>query len=247
MLWLAGLLCIAGIGAASIVSIPADQDTADADDEPDAENFPALEPNTDLLDQLDTIAAGDAAESAWPAQPNRLDVLNNIRSAGAARLGSSGEVSQNIVERADPEIGALDETAHPLSLIGRNVDENSDHWVLEGVGGIETDEQIALPTTEGDQATETLGDWIMRGAPSEVLDYQHTRESLMLVWDDLETDAKEPEVAVESDPFDEEVKHVLMNGKSVAEIYGDPNMTVADVTVIPLSSALIVGLEPEPA
>ena len=89
-----------------------------------------------------------------------------------------------------------------------------------------------------------LGDWIMEGHPSEVLDYTAGKDSLMLVWDDLEEGTTEPEVEVASDPYDSEVMHIVMNGRSVAEIYGDANLTVQDVTLIPLSSALIVGLEP---
>ena len=89
-----------------------------------------------------------------------------------------------------------------------------------------------------------LGDWIAEGHTAEVLDYEPAKDSLMLVWDDLATEGKEPLVTVESDPFDTEVMHILLNGKSVAEIYGDPALSVADITTIPLSSALIVGLEP---
>lgn len=89
-----------------------------------------------------------------------------------------------------------------------------------------------------------LGDWITEGPPAEVLDYEPAKDSLMLVWDDLAPDGHEPTVSVESDPFDAEVMHIVMNGKSVAEIYGDPALSVADITTIPLSSALIVGLEP---
>ena len=89
-----------------------------------------------------------------------------------------------------------------------------------------------------------LGDWITEGPPAEVLDYEPAKDSLMLVWDDLAPDGHEPTVSVERDPFDAEVMHIVMNGKSVAEIYGDPALSVADITTIPLSSALIVGLEP---
>jgi hypothetical protein len=98
------------------------------------------------------------------------------------------------------------------------------------------------------EAGETpLWEWIMQGAPAEVLDYTAEKESLVLVWDDLEDGASEPEVRVEQDPFDPEVMHVVMNDYSVAEVYGDPNLSASDLTVIPLSSALIVGLEPAEA
>ncbi len=88
------------------------------------------------------------------------------------------------------------------------------------------------------------GDWLYENDDTEVLDYDAETESLILVWDDLAEGANEPEVSVEEDPFDEDVRQVMMNGKSVAEVYGDPNLNTADITVMPLSSALIVGLEP---
>lgn len=89
-----------------------------------------------------------------------------------------------------------------------------------------------------------LSDWIMEGQTAEVLDYDAREDSLLLVWDDMSDAAAEPEVDVAHDPYDEEVMHVVMNGKSVAEIYGDPNLSVADVALIPLSAALLIGLEP---
>ena len=70
------------------------------------------------------------------------------------------------------------------------------------------------------------------------------KDSLVLVWDDLDGPAEEPKVHVETDPYDDEVKHVVMNESSVAEVYGDPNLNTGDIIMIPLSSALIVGLEP---
>jgi hypothetical protein len=246
MLWLTGLLCIAGIGAASFVSFPADQDTSDAEDEPDGGDFSTPAHDVDLLDQIESISAAETNESGYTAQPNRLDVLNSIKSAAAMHPESPGAFSQINTVCAEAEHETLDEPAHLFSVTGRNAVDLDDLWAFQADAGVEIDDPFPPQTTEANPGKEALGDWIMRGAPAEVLDYQHTSESLMLVWDDLEADAKEPEVSVGSDPFDEEVKHVLMNGKSVAEVYGDPNLTVADLTVIPLSSALIVGLEPEP-
>lgn len=89
-----------------------------------------------------------------------------------------------------------------------------------------------------------VGDWIANGPVSEVIDYQASSESLVLVWDDLTPIAQEPLVSVVPDPDDDEIMHVMMNDKSVATVYGDPELTVSDVTLIPLSSALIVGLKP---
>ena len=97
---------------------------------------------------------------------------------------------------------------------------------------------------EGTAEQISLGDWITEGKPAEAVDYDAVKDSLVLVWDDLDGPAEEPEVHVETDPFDDEVKHVVMNESSVAEVYDDPDLSTGDITMIPLSSALIVGLEP---
>ena len=88
-----------------------------------------------------------------------------------------------------------------------------------------------------------LGDWISQGQEAEITDYDASEDSLMLVWDDMMKGATEPNVEVAPDEHDNEVMHVLMNGKSVAEVYGDPNLNPSDITIIPLSSALIVNLQ----
>ncbi|MEM9575423.1 MAG: hypothetical protein AAF999_00275 [Pseudomonadota bacterium] len=107
------------------------------------------------------------------------------------------------------------------------------------------DDDLTLPDF-GDMQPEpvALGDWVLQGPPAEHIDYESGTESLMLVWDDLAEGADEPEVRVEHDPDNEEVMHIVMNDYSIAEVHGDPDLSAEDVTVIPLSSALIVGLEP---
>jgi hypothetical protein len=226
--------------------MPAEQDTSDADDDFDDEDFDFLDENPDQSRQAIATSAAEPDPGEGSAQPNRLDVLNNMKSAAMLRLEDSGEFTENMHTQAETDSDMPSEPAHALSVLGRSAAADDDYWFFESWNEDESGAEIALQTTAQAEGTQALGDWITQGAPSEVLDYQRTEDSLMLVWDDLETDAQEPDVAVESDPFDEDVKHVLMNGKSVAEVYGDPNLTVADLTVIPLSSALIVGLEPEP-
>lgn len=116
---------------------------------------------------------------------------------------------------------------------------------LNGGGGEDTliagENDVVTSSDGADQIL--VGDWISQGGEAEITDYDAKEDSLMLVWDDMAASASEPDVTVEADPYDDEVMHVLMNGKSVAEVYGDPNLHISDITIIPLSSALIVDLD----
>ncbi len=124
--------------------------------------------------------------------------------------------------------------------------EAAQHQTDEGAFyGADFGDEVSLPKFDELQMEPVaLGDWVLQGPPAEMIEYEAEKESLMLVWDDLADGADEPEVRVEHDPDDAEVMHVVMNDYSIAEVHGDPNLSAQDVTVIPLSSALIVGLEP---
>ena len=152
------------------------------------------------------------------------DLLDEVKTLSSMSTANSGNLLRSI---------ALDPTGS--EAVDLDPTPETDRTVGDDFGG---------PTKQHRDDQIMLGDWITKGHPAEVLDYEPAKDSLMLVWDDLARTADEPDVTVESDPFDAEVMHILMNCKSVAEIYGDPELTVADITLIPLSSALIVGLEP---
>lgn len=88
------------------------------------------------------------------------------------------------------------------------------------------------------------GDWISQAHGPEVIDYEADKESILVVWDDTSLEAREPSLSVSPDPDDPEVMQVNMNGKPLADVYGDPELSVADLVLMPLSSALMVGLSP---
>jgi hypothetical protein len=88
------------------------------------------------------------------------------------------------------------------------------------------------------------GDWISQAHGPEVIDYEAEKESILVVWDDTSLEAQEPSLSVSPDPDDPEVMQVNMNGKPLADVYGDPELSVADLVLMPLSSALMVGLSP---
>lgn len=88
------------------------------------------------------------------------------------------------------------------------------------------------------------GDWISQAHGPEVIDYEAEKENILVVWDDTSLEAQEPSLSVSPDPDDPEVMQVNMNGKPLADVYGDPQLSVADLVLMPLSSALMVGLSP---
>lgn len=107
------------------------------------------------------------------------------------------------------------------------------------------DETFDFSVYDGPEFTNFMtGDWINQANGPEVIDYEATNESILVVWDDTDFDAREPSLSVSPDPDDPEVMQVNMNGKVVADVYGDSDLSVADLTLMPLSSALIVGLSP---
>ncbi|WP_300032624.1 hypothetical protein [uncultured Roseobacter sp.] len=103
------------------------------------------------------------------------------------------------------------------------------------------------PTPTRASPAQALADWVAKGTPAEPLDYDRRADSLVLIWDDTDAAAHEPQVRVIRDPDDPAVMRVLMNGQNVADVYGDTALTAADLTVIPLSSAMIAGLTAAPA
>lgn len=89
-----------------------------------------------------------------------------------------------------------------------------------------------------------LAEWLRQGGPEEVVDYNAETDRLLLVWDDRTARAANLRLAVCEDPHDAEVKHITMNGRRVAEVYGAPDLQPGDITVIPLSGVSRIGFEP---
>jgi len=195
MLWLAGLMGLVGVGAASFAAVQLQETSEDEDDVAQADTS---EDNEGLLDQI------SGAESWLHDKNDDDDILY-------AEIGREAAPDSDASNEADDD---------PLASAD------------------DADSQSDAPDPD------LLIEWIAKGKPAEALDYEPETEVLMLVWDDLAEGAEEPDVSVETDPHDEDVRHVLMNGNSVAEIYGDPELTEADVTIIPLSSAMVAGFAP---
>ncbi len=219
MLWLAGLVGMAGVGAAAFVGVK--PDTTEEDDTLPDELMTSGEGET-LLTQIkghsaaggllhsDTTVAFNAPATAASGDTWGDDVLNEIMAEFEATGG----------ETADTPAPSHETTYSSAMLNAEDVDLGEESAV-----------------------DQLLSDWIAERDGAEILDYEARTESLMIVWDDSDAAAAEPQVGVSPDPDDPEVMHVSMNGENVAEVYGDAELSVADLTLIPLSSAMAVGLE----
>lgn len=256
MLWLTGVLGLLGASAASLLTFPADQPDEDEAYVPD--DRPTDQPDLLLPDAspeetaFPDISFADAVAAALSEQQNEsaahpvnglavdeivfgpvapLD-LSPFQVAETQRLEEmemndlylretgGADHAAPALSPSDPEQDAFQPTTYPLAYGEPEVDNVAN------------------------SSSAQLQKWISQGSPGEVVDYTASQDQLMLVWDDLSGSSADPVVEVSDDPFDPEIKHITMNGRHMAEVYGDPELTAADVAVIPLSSALIAGFEP---
>lgn len=208
---------LAGVGAASFIGLK----SADADDE-DTETLEhdelTQESSIDLLHHVHTPE--DGAYSAATAA--------TVPSDGSAEGWGDDILNETMQDFEDANEGLVEQPDDTEATV-------SPLWL---------DDPIADDTDTGSSTDFSLTDWISERSGSEILDYSSTSESLMLIWDDTQSDADEPKVDVAPDPDDPEVMQVSMNGENVAEVYGDTEMDASDLTLIPLSSAIIIGLAP---
>lgn len=208
---------LAGVGAASFIGLK----SADADDE-----------DTETLEHDELT------------QESSIDLLHHVHTSedGVFSAATAATVpSDGIAEGWGDDI--LNETMQDFEDANEGSVEQPDDTEAT-VSPLWLDDPIADDTDTGSSSDFSLTDWISERSGSEVLDYSSTSESLMLIWDDTQSDADEPKVDVAPDPDDPEVMQVSMNGENVAEVYGDTEMDASDLTLIPLSSAIIIGLAP---
>lgn len=215
MLWLAGLMGLTGVGVAALV-LPQLGNDADTDDDDVYIDDYQSHGNDDLIQTLELASASpkDVEFDDYDVFDEDEDAPADAFDLGMPMLVLTPEMS--VMSPADMSLDAFDDT-----------------------DGLE-----AAPDLEEGLGALPLETWIDEGVPGEAIDYDPDQDSLVIVWDDITEDTNEPQINVVSDEHDPEVMHVLMNGQSVAEIYGDANFSVSDLTIIPLSSALIAGLAP---
>ncbi|KIN74752.1 calcium-binding protein [Sulfitobacter guttiformis] len=96
--------------------------------------------------------------------------------------------------------------------------------------------------TAGEGADEiVLGDWLAHGEAAQIMDYVADDDSLLLVWDDSEAGAAEPELTLQIDPdrFDQTL--ILIDGTVIAAVNGT-DILPGDIALVPLSSATQLDL-----
>ena len=97
--------------------------------------------------------------------------------------------------------------------------------------------------TPGDGRDDViLGDWVSPDGIVDIRAFDIVDDSLLLVWDDSDATAIAPNVSVEPDPDDSHSHLISMDGTVVAMVQSDQLLMPADLSLIPLSSALAAGL-----
>ncbi|MGB5865848.1 MAG: calcium-binding protein [Sulfitobacter sp.] len=122
--------------------------------------------------------------------------------------------------------------------------DNDDADYLNGGGG---DDSIVVGSgdivTAGDGADEIVfGDWLGTGEAAEITDFSAEEDNIVLVWDDSEDDAVEPQITLAPLAEGSGQTLVMMNGLHIATVNGSDLMP-ADIALIPLSTATQAGLE----
>lgn len=241
MLWLTGVLGLIGASAASVFMFP----TENTDEEETRDPGQSTSDQGDLFDFV-----GDRSASTEESASLLAGLVTAAGGGTADMHASHGLARSDADELIFREDSPLD--LRPFETADNDPSSDIDVSPARDASFPDVDDapDALAELTELHDESETpdsappLGDWITQGKTGEIVEYQAEKEQLMLVWDDIAAPLSEPTVDVADDPHDDEVKHILMNGQSVAEIYGAPDLHTGDVAIIPLSSALIAGLEP---
>lgn len=97
--------------------------------------------------------------------------------------------------------------------------------------------------TSGEGADQiVLGDWFTQGHAAQIMDFTPNDDSLVFIWDDSAPDAEPPEVSIVTDPENPGDLQIMMGDMVVAHVTGDTPLDIADISLIPLSSAYSTGL-----
>lgn len=87
-----------------------------------------------------------------------------------------------------------------------------------------------------------MGDWIDEGHAAQIVEFVPGDDTLLFVWDDSDVDSEAPEISIEPDPDNPGHLIIMMGDVIVANVAGQTPLDVAEISVIPLSSAFASGL-----
>ena len=157
------------------------------------------------------------------------DVLSG-EAGGDTLFGGWGNDTIIGLEDSDPDTPSITEQPEADYLNGGGGDD------VVVVGG----DDIVTTGAGNDQII--LGDWIANSNPAEVLDFDPSADTMMLVWDDSVDSAEAPEPSLMDHPTDADQKLVFLGDTLIASVKGDTAFDIDDLTLVPLSAAGVMGL-----
>ena len=121
--------------------------------------------------------------------------------------------------------------------------DTDDADFLNGGGG---DDSILAGSgdiiTAGEGADEiVLGDWLISGYATQIMDYAADDDSIVLIWDDSAETSAEPQITLSADPDTANQTLVMLDGTLVATVNGN-DLLPGDIALVPLGSAAQLGL-----
>ena len=214
MLFLAGLMGMALVGATVFISVDGGEESEDAvqPDAPQDTNISGFIASGTLADEV--ISGSDGA-----------DQINGYGGADTID-GGAGE---------DTLFGGWGD-----DLLDGREDGVAEQDFLNGGGG--ADNLVAggedIVTTGMGADNVFIGDWIMPGEEAQVHDFDPLEDRLIIVFDD-QANASEPEITIARDGLDPDVSHILMNGEMIAAVHSEPSMSINDLMIMTQSDAAL--------
>lgn len=123
------------------------------------------------------------------------------------------------------------------------LDDSDTGDLLNGGGGNDTliagndDVVVAGDGTD----TVVSGSWITEGHAIDIIDFDSEDDNILLVYED---EADIPSITLEADPYDPSVTQVLLDGIAVANVLYGAEISMEDVSIMPLSLAQSAGMAP---
>lgn len=88
--------------------------------------------------------------------------------------------------------------------------------------------------------TFALGDWLRGGAAVSVMDYQSGEDQILLHYDP--TRLPDPDVEIRFQDDAPETAQIWLNGQIIAQVMQAPDLTIADIGLVPLTGPGLGGL-----
>ena len=126
---------------------------------------------------------------------------------------------------------------------GVNIDMEDDGDFLNGGDGddviIAGNDDIVTPGNGTDTIVD--GSWVTDSRAIDIIDFDSADDNILLIYED---DTEAPDISLQPDPYDLDVTQVLMDGVAVANIANGAEISIEDISLMPLSLAQSTGLAP---